>query len=183
MIMSYMNTIAITRQLCKTITVIRETFHDHFRALVVVQPPTLGVRGLSTATSSHAAPARTPWTRQRSGASLLLKQSFQSDREASVPSGDVTIRRLGKPGDLGWVVMAHGELYAAEFGWDVSFEALVARIVADCANSHDDAREAAWIAECDGRRAGCVLCTAVDMRTAQLRTLLIGQVYEADLTP
>jgi GNAT superfamily N-acetyltransferase len=95
------------------------------------------------------------------------------DREASVPSGDVTIRRLGKPGDLGWVVMAHGELYAAEFGWDARFEALVARIVADYANSHDDAREAAWIAERDGRRAGCVFCIAVDERTAQLRTLLV----------
>ena len=47
-----------------------------------------------------------------------------------MPAGDVTIRRLGKPGDLGWVVMAHGEMYAKEFGWDPSFEALVARIVA-----------------------------------------------------
>jgi N-acetylglutamate synthase-like GNAT family acetyltransferase len=88
--------------------------------------------------------------------------------------GDViTIRRLGKPGDLGWVVMAHGEVYAEEFGWDASFEALVARIVADYAGSHDDAREAAWIAEHDGRRAGCVFCIAVDERTAQLRTLLV----------
>jgi GNAT superfamily N-acetyltransferase len=85
----------------------------------------------------------------------------------------VEIRRLGRPGDLGWVVMAHGEAYAAEFGWDASFEALVARIVADYAVHHDPAREAAWIAELDGRRVGCVFCVAADEATAQLRILLV----------
>jgi hypothetical protein len=64
------------------------------------------------------------------------------------------VRPLDRPGDLGWVVQAHGEVYAAEFGWDVSFEALVARIVADHAADHDPAREAAWIAEIGDRRVG-----------------------------
>ena len=85
----------------------------------------------------------------------------------------VTIRPLGHPGDLGWVVMAHGEQYAAEFGWDTDFEALVARIVADFAAAHDRARERAWIAERDGERVGCVFCVAADERTAQLRILLV----------
>jgi hypothetical protein len=57
-----------------------------------------------------------------------------------------------------------GELYAAEFDWDSSFEALVARIVADHAQQHDPAREAAWIAELDGQRVGCVFCVAADER-------------------
>jgi GNAT superfamily N-acetyltransferase len=83
------------------------------------------------------------------------------------------IRALGAPGDLGWVVMAHGEIYAAEFGWDTSFEALVARIVADYAAEHDSTREAAWIAELDGRRVGCIFCVAADKTTAQLRILLV----------
>jgi len=91
-----------------------------------------------------------------------------------MPAGNVTIRRLGRPGDLGWVVMAHGEMYASEFGWDTSFESMVARTVADYAGDHDDAREAAWIAELDGRRAGCVFCIAADDQTAQLRMLLVG---------
>jgi GNAT superfamily N-acetyltransferase len=69
--------------------------------------------------------------------------------------------------------MAHGELYAAEFGWDATFEGLVARIVADYAASHDPAREAAWIAERDGHRVGCVFCVAADAATAQLRILLV----------
>jgi len=90
-----------------------------------------------------------------------------------MPAGDVAIRRLGRPGDLGWVVMAHGEVYEQEFGWDASFEALVARIVADYAGDHDDAREGAWIAERSGRRVGCVFCVAADQRTAQLRILLV----------
>jgi GNAT superfamily N-acetyltransferase len=84
-----------------------------------------------------------------------------------------TIRRLGRAGDLGWVVMAHGELYQAEFGWDISFEALVAKIVADYWAGHDQAREAAWIAELDGHRAGCVFCVAATEDTAQLRILLV----------
>jgi GNAT superfamily N-acetyltransferase len=88
-------------------------------------------------------------------------------------AGNVTIRRLGKPGDLGWVVMAHGEMYATEFGWDTSFEALVARIVADYAGGHDEVREAAWIAEHGGCRVGCVFCVAADEQTAQLRILLV----------
>jgi GNAT superfamily N-acetyltransferase len=83
------------------------------------------------------------------------------------------IRALGAAGDLGWVVMAHGEIYLAEFGWDPSFETLVARIVADYAGQHDPAREAAWIAELDGRRVGCVFCVAADATTAQLRILLV----------
>jgi GNAT superfamily N-acetyltransferase len=86
---------------------------------------------------------------------------------------DVRIRPLGLAGDLGWVVQAHGEVYADEFGWDTTFEALVARIVADYAAHRDEAREAAWIAEVDGARAGCVFCVAQDATTAQLRILLV----------
>jgi GNAT superfamily N-acetyltransferase len=88
-------------------------------------------------------------------------------------SGEPTIRPLGRPGDLGWVVMAHGEVYAAEFGWNTEFEALVARIVAGYAAGHDPEREAAWIAELEGRRVGCVFVVARDDQTAQLRILLV----------
>jgi len=85
----------------------------------------------------------------------------------------ISIRRLDRPGDLGWVVMAHGELYAEEFGWDTTFEALVCRIVADYAGDHDPAREAAWIADRNGVRVGCVFCVRADDTTAQLRILLV----------
>jgi GNAT superfamily N-acetyltransferase len=90
-----------------------------------------------------------------------------------MPADEVTVRPLGRPGDLGWVVMAHGEFYAREHNWDFSFEALVAKIVADYMTGYDDTREAAWMAEADGRRVGCVFCVAADEQTAQLRILLV----------
>jgi GNAT superfamily N-acetyltransferase len=85
----------------------------------------------------------------------------------------VTIRPLGRPGDLGWVVTVHGELYAEEFGWNDEFEALVAEIVAEFAQSHDPEREAAWIAEYEDQQVGCVFVVAKDAETAQLRILLV----------
>jgi len=85
----------------------------------------------------------------------------------------IRIRPLDRPGDLGWVVMAHGEQYAVEFGWDASFEALVARIVADYATDSRPGRQAAWIAEMQDQRIGCVFCVAADETTAQLRILLV----------
>lgn len=86
----------------------------------------------------------------------------------------VVVRRADRPGDLGWVVMAHGEIYAEQFGWNSDFEALVARIVADYATDHDSAREAAWIAEVDGERAGCIFCVTGDAPgVAKLRILLV----------
>ena len=71
--------------------------------------------------------------------------------------------------------MAHGEVYWDEFGWDTSMEAFIARIVADYAAGQDPRREAAWIAELDGRRAGCIFCVADpdDAACAKLRLLLV----------
>ena len=90
-----------------------------------------------------------------------------------VGSPGLILRPL-EPGDLGWVVQRHGLRYAAEYGWDVTFEGLVARIVAGFAERGDDKREAAWIAEMDGERVGCVFCAAAEaISTAQLRLLLV----------
>lgn len=86
----------------------------------------------------------------------------------------VVLRRAGRPGDLGWVVQAHGEVYDQQFGWNTDFETLVARIVADYAENRDPAREAGWIAEVDGERAGCIFCMASgEPAVAKLRILLV----------
>ncbi|MGH3877706.1 MAG: bifunctional helix-turn-helix transcriptional regulator/GNAT family N-acetyltransferase [Actinophytocola sp.] len=81
--------------------------------------------------------------------------------------------RLRPPaaGDYGWVVARNGVLYAEEHGWDSSYEALVARIVAGYLDEHDPRGEAAWIAELYGERVGAVFCVRQDDRTAKLRLL------------
>lgn len=84
-----------------------------------------------------------------------------------------TIRLLGEPGDFGWVVQAHGEIYTREYGWGGAFEAHIARIVAEFAQQHNVQRERGWIAELGGRRVGCVLCVCEDAETARLRILLV----------
>ena len=83
----------------------------------------------------------------------------------------VVTRTLGRPGDLGWVVQAHGELYAAEYGWDATFEALVLEIVAEFAAKRDRDGVEAWIAEVDGERAGTIFCMPEDGGEAKLRIL------------
>jgi DNA-binding MarR family transcriptional regulator/predicted N-acetyltransferase YhbS len=91
---------------------------------------------------------------------------------APTPAPAVVLRPP-RAGDFGWVVARHGALYAAEYGWDAGFEALVARIVADFVDAGDPQRQAAWIAELDGEPVGCVFCVARDETTAQLRILLV----------
>lgn len=87
--------------------------------------------------------------------------------------GEVTLRGL-KPGDIGWIAHRQGLLYHQEYGWDASFEALVARILADFADSFDPAREAAFVAD----RSGAVLGSAFlvkgdELGTAKLRLLYV----------
>jgi GNAT superfamily N-acetyltransferase len=81
--------------------------------------------------------------------------------------------RSPQPGDMGWVVQRNAALYSSEYGWDDSYEALVARIVADYVDNRDPAAEAAWIAEVDGTAAGCVFCVRENATTARLRLLLV----------
>jgi DNA-binding MarR family transcriptional regulator/N-acetylglutamate synthase-like GNAT family acetyltransferase len=89
------------------------------------------------------------------------------------PPPEAFVLRAPRPGDYGWIVHRHGVLYAEEYDWDETFEALIARIVADHVEHSDPRREATWIAEVDGEPVGCVLCVRKTDRVAQLRLLLV----------
>jgi hypothetical protein len=84
-------------------------------------------------------------------------------------------------GDLGWVLHRHATVYAAEFGWDATFEELCARIIAEYTtlrDAHPD-RTAGWIAEVDGVPAGSVFCVPDGETTARLRLLLVDRLAAA----
>jgi DNA-binding MarR family transcriptional regulator/GNAT superfamily N-acetyltransferase len=81
--------------------------------------------------------------------------------------------RPPQPGDMGWVVHRHGVLYAEEYGFDETFEALVAEIAANFIKNLDPKRERCWIAEKDGQNVGSVFLVKKDETTAKLRLMLV----------
>lgn len=78
------------------------------------------------------------------------------------------------PGDIGWVVQQHGEIYWREYGWDSRFEALVADIAAQFLRKFQPAWERCWVAELDGERVGAVFVVRKSATTAQLRMLILS---------
>lgn len=89
------------------------------------------------------------------------------------PRAPVLLLRQHRPGDMGWVTSAHGALYAREYGWDISFEALVAKITAEFIENFDPQRERCWIAEMNGEPVGSVFVVRKSDEIAKLRLLII----------
>ena len=88
-------------------------------------------------------------------------------------SSSAAILREPRPGDMGWVVQSHGALYAREYGFNSSFEGLVAEIAAKFLASFDASRERCWIADIEGAQVGSVFLVRHTDDTAKLRLLLV----------
>ena len=126
-------------------------------------------------------------SRSRSVVATLLERLDANDRAAVVDAMTTIERKLEpaanapasfllrshRPGDIGWVASRHGALYAQEYGWDISFEALVAEIAAQFIQSYDPAREHCWIAEVGGKPVGSIFLVKASDEVAKLRLLLV----------
>lgn len=113
--------------------------------------------------------------RERLLVSLGAVESLLDDGvPADAGARPVLTLRAPEPGDLGWVVQRHGEIYAEEYGWDESFERLVAKIVGEFATADVGPTNRCWIATLDGRRAGSVfLMPGASPDVGKLRLLLV----------
>jgi DNA-binding MarR family transcriptional regulator/N-acetylglutamate synthase-like GNAT family acetyltransferase len=105
---------------------------------------------------------------QRLAEAMSTVQEILSDREQKS-----CVLRRHQPGDMGWVVLRHGQVYSQEYGYDVRFEALVASIVASFIQHYDPKRERCWIAQKGRDRVGCVFLVKKTERLAQLRLLFV----------
>ena len=98
-----------------------------------------------------------------------IERLLEDKRSADAP---YRLREL-RPGDIGWITHRHGVLYHEEYGWDETFEALVAEIVADYVQHRDAQRENCWVAEYDGAIAGSIFCVKKSKAVAKLRLLYV----------
>lgn len=84
----------------------------------------------------------------------------------------IEIRHRFRPGDVGRVVYLHGTLYAAECGWDHTFEAYVAVPLGEFAKRNND-RERVWLVDAHGELSGSIAMVEASPTEGQLRWLLL----------
>ena len=118
-------------------------------------------------------PARQAGSRGSRGRSSHAMRMIEQALEPPAQQPTGFLLRSHRPGDIGWIVSRHGALYAQEYGWDISFEALAAEIAAQFIRCYDASREHCWIAEIGGEPVGSVFLVKASDDVAKLRLLLV----------
>ena len=109
---------------------------------------------------------------QKLSKALATVQALLTPSGKPAPAPTLLLREP-RPGDMGWVVQQHGEVYAREYGWNSEFETLVAGIVAAYLRDRQPESERCWIAELGGERVGSVFLVRKSKTVAQLRMLIL----------
>ncbi len=104
---------------------------------------------------------------------LKAMQTIETILGAKLQSNEPYLLRSHRPGDIGWITHRHGAVYAEEYAFDETFEALVAEILACFIKDHNPKRERIWIAEQDGEQVGSVMIVDARDQLAQLRLLFV----------
>lgn len=115
-----------------------------------------------------------PGERQRLVDAMGAIEALLDPAHAAPARPATAVLRDPAPGDIGWVVQQHGEIYAREYGWNSEFEALVAEIAARFIRKFQPGWERCWIAELNGERVGAVFVARKSATAAQLRLLLLA---------
>jgi DNA-binding MarR family transcriptional regulator/GNAT superfamily N-acetyltransferase len=122
--------------------------------------------------SALLAPLSAPQQRQLIDAMHTVQALIEPEAHAPAKLGTAVLRDP-QPGDIGWVVQQHGEIYAREYGWNSEFEALVAEIAGEFLRKFQPEWEHCWMAELNGERVGAVFLVRKSATVAQLRLLIL----------
>ena len=142
----------------------RQRLRTAMRTIEELLAPATGVSPVNTSAAGRTSTSR--------AGHASTSAPDHANTSAAGPGREVGLRSP-RPGDYGWIIQRNAVLYAAEYGWDTEYEALVAKIVADFLAGHDPDTERAWIAEAGGVAAGAVFCVRENDTTARLRLLLV----------
>ena len=129
--------------------------------------------GLDRAADAEAAATLEPLSRARRAQVAAAMATIMAELSAEPAAEPPIVIRGHAPGDVGWIVHRHGALYAAEYGWDETFEGLVAEIAGRFLKAHDPTRERCWVAEREGEILGSVFVVDAGDGVAKLRLLYV----------
>ena len=148
--------------------------HNRHKLLSLTAAGRNAFQRLNEGTASQIASLVAPLSlanRQRLAKGMREVQALLSPKTARLK--DVKLRSL-KVGDLGWITHRQAALYEKEYGWNWTYEGLVAQILGDFAMQFDPSREDAWVAELEGEVVGSIfLMKSQDAQVAKLRLLYV----------